>query len=200
MNQYLRYVLPLYVALYFIFLMLIRMITIRRQIGKNPIVLATSDDAHGLIAMYFKLWMVLLGVYAAIVAIYPPIYARLMPMIHLESDALQITGLIILSISLIWTYIAQAHMRTSWRVGIDQKDKTELVTDGIFHWSRNPIYLGMIASMAGLFLVTPNVFTMLLAIVGFILVQVQVRLEEDFLYKSHGEDYLKYKRSVRRFI
>jgi len=46
----------------------------------------------------------------------------------------------------------------------------------------------------------PNAFTLLLAVVGFMLVQIQVRLEEEFLSKTHGENYLHYKSSVRRFI
>jgi protein-S-isoprenylcysteine O-methyltransferase Ste14 len=58
----------------------------------------------------------------------------------------------------------------------------------------------MIATILGLFLVTPNAFTLLLVVIGYVLIQIQVRLEEEFLYKMHGQTYLEYKNSVRRFI
>jgi protein-S-isoprenylcysteine O-methyltransferase Ste14 len=91
-------------------------------------------------------------------------------------------------------------MKKSWRVGIDEQQKTELVTTGIFSYSRNPIYAGMLASVIGLFMVTPNGFTLLLMVAGYLLIQVQVRVEEDFLLKMHGQLYTNYKASVRRFV
>jgi protein-S-isoprenylcysteine O-methyltransferase Ste14 len=51
--------------------------------------------------------------------------------------------------------IAQYQMSNSWRIGIDEKNKTELVTKGIFY-SRNPIFLGMIISILGIFLILPT--------------------------------------------
>ena len=199
MNQYLRYILPIYILIYFVFLLLIRMVSVGKQIGKSPVILPSTDDAHGLIARYFKLWMLLLCAYVVVYAVYPPSYRYLLPIEYMGSEGLSVCGLVILAISLIWTYAAQADMRSSWRVGIDTAQKTELVTTGIFGYSRNPIFAGMMASAAGLFLTTPNAL-LLLVVTGAILIQLQVRLEEEFLYKMHGEEYLYYKRSVRRFI
>ncbi len=95
--------------------------------------------------------------------------------------------------------VAQAHMRESWRIGIDTETKTPLITTGVFRWSRNPIFLGMLLSLLGLFLVTPNVATTFFLIMGYVLIQVQVRLEEEFLAKAHGPEYAEYRKRVRRF-
>ncbi|MFY8191279.1 MAG: methyltransferase family protein [Bacteroidia bacterium] len=97
-------------------------------------------------------------------------------------------------------YFAQKHMKNSWRIGIDNETKTELVTSGLFGLSRNPIFFGMILSLIGLFLSTPNAFTALFLILGYVLIQIQIRLEEEFLMKEHGEKYLRYKQKVRRLI
>jgi len=35
----------------------------------------------------------------------------------------------------------QADMGVSWRIGVDQTERTELVTTGLFRWTRNPIFL-----------------------------------------------------------
>jgi protein-S-isoprenylcysteine O-methyltransferase Ste14 len=58
----------------------------------------------------------------------------------------------------------------------------------------------MLLSLFGLFLVTPDGATLIFLIVGYILIQIQVRLEEEFLEKQHGEKYLKYKETAKRFL
>jgi protein-S-isoprenylcysteine O-methyltransferase Ste14 len=200
MNTYLRYALPVYFIIYFLFLVVIRAWKVGKDIGKNPVVLSKSDDAHGLISGFFLIWILILGIYTAVFSIYPAGYKFFFPMDYLESEILKITGLAILLVSLIWTYIAQADMHGSWRIGIDEAAKTNLITQGIFRFSRNPIYLGMLSSLLGLVMVTPNALTIMLLVVGLVLIQIQVRLEEDFLYKMHGTLYADYKNKVSRFI
>lgn len=200
MNYHLNYLLPIYMVLYFLFLMIFRAIQVGKTIGKNQIVLSNTDDPHGLIARYFSAWMAALCIYIVILTVYPVGYNWFLPITHLENDWEKITGLVLLAISLVWTYIAQGNMRNSWRVGIDQQQKTELITSGIFKYSRNPIYLGMMLSALGLFLVTPTGFTLTLTILGFVLIQIQIRLEEEFLYKMHGQLFLDYRNKTRRFI
>ena len=200
MNQYLTFILPGYIVFYLLVLLVVPTLIVYRRIGKSPVVLSASDDAHGLIAKYFLVWMVLASIYIVLFTVYPAGYKYFMPMSYMENNILIICGLAILAVSLIWTSAAQINMQSSWRVGIDEKQKTELVNTGIFHFSRNPIYLGMIVSVLGLFLVTPNAFTLILVVLGYVLIQIQVRLEEEFLYKMHGQGYLDYKNSVRRFI
>ncbi len=200
MNYYLRYILPAYCTLYFLFLIVIRAWSVQKQIGKNPVLLTSSDDLHGLISKYFGLWMALLCVYTVVYAVFPMGYRYFLPMDFLDSNVVKFAGLAILAVSLVGTYMAQGDMKKSWRVGIDEQQKTELVTTGIFSYTRNPIYAGMLASIIGLFLVTPNAFTLILAVVGYLLIQVQVRVEEEFLLKMHGGLYADYKASVRRFI
>lgn len=43
-------------------------------------------------------------------------------------------------------------MKDSWRAGIPDKDRTELVTSGIYRYSRNPAFLGFDFMYAGLLL------------------------------------------------
>ena len=69
-------------------------------------------------------------------------------------------SLLFISILLVW--IAQSHMRESWRIGIDEINKSELVTSGLFSYSRNPIFLGIMIANFGLFLILPNAFTLLI--------------------------------------
>lgn len=117
-----------------------------------------------------------------------------------EHSIVQTTGIILLILSFIWTFIAQIQMKDSWRIGIDTENKTALIVHGIFSVSRNPIFLGMLTSLTGLLLIQPNACTLLFLILSYILIQIQIRLEEDFLEKEHGLTYLNYKRKVRRLL
>jgi protein-S-isoprenylcysteine O-methyltransferase Ste14 len=133
-------------------------------------------------------------------ALAPAYYPLFMPMPYLENQNIKIVGLMLLSISFGIVFFAQIHMRRSFRIGIDHGTQTELVSGGLFRYSRNPIYVGMLGSVLGLFLATPNSFTLLVLIMAVVLIQVQVRLEEDYLLKNHGAAFLAYKNKVRRFI
>jgi protein-S-isoprenylcysteine O-methyltransferase Ste14 len=103
-------------------------------------------------------------------------------------------------LSSIWIFVAQHHMADEWRIGIDSKTKVNLVTKGLFRVSRNPIFLGVIFTFLGLFLILPNILTAIILFVGTIAIQIQVRLEEEFLLNELGENYLYYKSKTRRWV
>ena len=66
--------------------------------------------------------------------------------------------------------------------------------------SRNPIFLAMRVNLLGLFLVFPSAVTAALLVAGEILMQVQVRLEEQHLANLHGQVYDAYRAKVRRWL
>ena len=102
--------------------------------------------------------------------------------------------------SLIWVSVSQYHMGKSWRIGIDRKTESELVTGGIFGISRNPIFLGVVIVYLATFLMLPNLLSAVLAVTTWIILNVQVRLEEEFLSATKGQEYDDYKSKVRRWV
>ena len=111
-----------------------------------------------------------------------------------------IIALILIHLSLLWISVAQYQMSNSWRIGIDENNKTELITKGLFSYSRNPIFLGMIISVTGIFFILPNAITLFLMLSTYIVIQIQIRLEEEFLEKQHGQEYLSYKQNTKRLL
>lgn len=200
MNDILRFTLPIYFIIYFGLAFVLKSVIVAKRIGKNPLVLPKDDSAFGLIGSYFKLTLISMLLYVLAFAFFPAWHDSFLPIIQLDNLNFKYIGLALLAFALIWTIIAQVHMKDAWRIGIDRETKTELVTTGLFRCSRNPIFFGMIVSLVGLFLTTPNALTGLFLILGYILIQIQIRLEEDFLIKEHGQDYLTYKRKVRRLL
>jgi protein-S-isoprenylcysteine O-methyltransferase Ste14 len=190
MNEFLKIFLPIYFIVYFGIAFVAKSVNIAKRIGKNPLVLPKDDSTDGLIGFYFKLTMIFMFVYVLLLAFVPTLYDKFLPIRQLDTLTIKYVGLGQLIFALIWTIIAQGNMKNSWRIGIDTETKTELITTGLFQLSRNPIFFGMIISLVGLFLTTPNALTGLFLILGY--VQIQIRLEEEFLKNQHGQKYIDY--------
>jgi protein-S-isoprenylcysteine O-methyltransferase Ste14 len=126
--------------------------------------------------------------------------ALLGPLNWLDLVLVRWLGVVCFILSIPIIMFAQMQMGKSWRIGIDQQRKTELVTDGIFAHSRNPIFLGMRINLLGLFLILPNCATFAIWTAGELLMGVQVRLEEAHLSQANGAEYARYSQKVRRWI
>jgi protein-S-isoprenylcysteine O-methyltransferase Ste14 len=200
MVELLRIVLPLYLLAFFLVAFVWRSFLVWKRTGVNPYVVGQKDNAINFIEGVYRVPLVLLAVVTVAFAFFPAVYQYATPLVWLEHAGAQIAGLALLGAALVWTAVAQAQMGASWRIGIDEERQTELVKRGLFKVSRNPIFFGMRLALWGFFLTLPNAFTLLATVLGDVLMQAQVRLEEEFLRRSHGEKYEEYCREVRRWI
>jgi protein-S-isoprenylcysteine O-methyltransferase Ste14 len=92
-------------------------------------------------------------------------------------------------------------MRDSWRAGVLKTDKTELVTNGIYHISRNPAFLGFDLVYIGIVLMFLNWVLLAVSAFAIFMFHLQiVNVEEDFLLTTFGDEYLQYKKEVCRYI
>ncbi len=199
-DQLLKLILPIYLAIYFCFAFLLKTWLVSKRIGKNPLVLPKDDTAYGLVGRYFKYTLIAILLYVVLYAVFPESCFADYSFKTMDVRSVQYAGLVLMAISFLWTIKAQNDMRNSWRIGIDTGVKTELIATGLFSISRNPIFLGMVVSLIGLFLATPNAFTLLFLMLGYVLIQVQIRLEEEHLSKMNGEVYKLYCKNVRRLV
>ncbi len=189
-----------YLLIFFGLAMILPSYRVWKTTGVNPYKLGKSESAHDYIGILFRLSILGVMVVVVLFAFLPSLYEYLVPISYLNNSSLIIIGQILLAFAVIWVLVAQVHMQKSWRIGIDEDVKTELVQTGLFKISRNPIFLGMRVMLLGLFLVLPNAATLVILFVGDLLIQIQVRLEEEFLTRTHGKAYLAYRKQVRRWI
>ena len=194
------YVLLVYLLIYFAVAFVLPSYRVWKRTNVNPVTFRGADTAHDYIGKLFKLVMASLTAAVIIYFFTPEIYSFLLPVVWLENRTTHFTGIVLLMLSLGWTVLAQIQMGNSWRIGIDEEKETALVQSGLFRFSRNPIFLGMIVTLAGVFLIIPNALTLLFLVLGFVLNQIQVRLEEEFLAQAHGTEYENFKREVRRWF
>ena len=92
-------------------------------------------------------------------------------------------------------------MKDSWRAGVSKIDKTQLVTNGIYQISRNPAFLGFDLVYIGILLMFFNWILLAVSILAIIMLHLQiVNVEEDFLVSAFGDEYLEYRKKVRRYL
>lgn len=91
-------------------------------------------------------------------------------------------------------------MRNSWRVGIPDKDRTELVTTGIYRFSRNPAFLGFDLQYLGVLLMFGNGLTAGFTVFAAVMLHLQILQEERYLTETFGTPYLEYRKQVFRYL
>lgn len=96
--------------------------------------------------------------------------------------------------------LAMITMQDSWRAGIPSRDKTKLVTSGIYKISRNPAFLGFDLVYIGIGAAFFNPVLAFISILGIVLIHFQILEEESFLSKAFGEEYETYKKTVGRYF
>ena len=84
---------------------------------------------------------------------------------------------------------------------LSPEQATKLVTDGIFKYSRNPMYLGMaliLSSIAVFFNLIGGII--LVALFCFYITKFQIIPEERAMSNLFSQDFDKYKEATRRWI
>ena len=115
-------------------------------------------------------------------------------------EALRICGLVLMAAGTAVFIAAFRTLKDSWRAGIDEGQKTELVTDGVYRVSRNPAFLGFDLLYLGSALALGSAVLFAAAGAVAIMIHLQILEEEKHLAKMFGAPYLTYKKGVRRYL
>lgn len=110
-------------------------------------------------------------------------------------------GYAFLLVSIILGALALKRFFQTRNTVITMKPATSLQTTGIYAFSRNPMYTGLLFLYTGLALLAGNWWTIFLIPVAIFIIQVYViKREEKYLTHAFGDQYLDYKNKVRRWI
>lgn len=117
------------------------------------------------------------------------------------SDAIHGLGALVVVTGIAGALAAQISMGDSWRIGVDARESTELVTEGLFAWVRNPIFSFILLTGVGLVLLLPTTHSLLALVLTTLGIRIQVRaVEEPHLEKTHGALYRDYTSRVGRLV
>ena len=116
------------------------------------------------------------------------------------SPVLEIIGVFLISLGLILNIVSSLSMKKSWRIGVKENEKTELIKTGLYKISRNPYFLSYDFVLIGMVfsLLSPILF--LTVIITITLFHFMILKEEEYLENLHGDNYIEYKKRVRRYI
>ena len=118
---------------------------------------------------------------------------------HLSANA-RFTGVCVGILGDLIFLISVLCMRDSWRAGIPDRDRTELVTNGIYAFSRNPAFLGFYLQYIGVLLMYCNLLTGMFTVFAIVMLHLQILQEERYLTIAFGTKYLDYRHQVRRYL
>lgn len=123
------------------------------------------------------------------------------PWVELDTTTAHVAGFVLCGVGILGTFAAQMEMGSSWRIGVDPGERTELVTGGVFGLCRNPIYSFMGVAWVGFALLVPTPLVLAAGVLLIAGLEIQVRLvEEPHMIRTHGETYLAWARRVGRFV
>ncbi len=127
-------------------------------------------------------------------------YQLMGAILFLRSPIISYIGLFLFGISFIMGWFVSAQLKQSWRVGVHKNEKTELIQNGIYAYSRNPYFFSYFIMFISLFLVRPSLVTTVLVIATVTIFHRMVLIEEAYLLTIHGKEYEKYKNTTGRYI
>jgi protein-S-isoprenylcysteine O-methyltransferase Ste14 len=172
-----------------------------RRTGVDPEVLTRASTP---VQAYFaRLVRVMTLFVVAIIALHtfaPDTWRPLARVDLLDSSAFDLLGGIVGLAGLGLAALAQKTMGSSWRVGIDTTNNTDLISGGVYRWIRNPTYVGLHLVSVGLWVIWPTTLVLFYGVLFFLVMDIQVRCEEEFLIAVHGERYRKYAARTWRYL
>ncbi len=112
-----------------------------------------------------------------------------------------VVGVVLIVLSLVMAGSALSLMRRAGTSLNPEEPTTAIVTSGPFRYTRNPIYVSMTLIYLGITLLANALWPLVL--LPFVLVAVDrgvIAREERYLERKFGEEYIRYKARVRRWL
>ncbi len=96
--------------------------------------------------------------------------------------------------------IAMKKLDNDLIIGLPEGSIQSLKTDGIFRFSRNPLYLGFILIILSSCVIAPNPVNFAVSGIAIAFHHMIVLREEDYLLSKLGDEYLAYMQTTRRYL
>jgi protein-S-isoprenylcysteine O-methyltransferase Ste14 len=191
----------LFIGLYFVLIIGLQSYLLYRRTGINAIKGRSKDGAIGFNEKVLSFCTLLLPFIALNFVFFPDNYLfYLVPIPYLIAPWIAQAGIILGFVGLLMAFWAQLQMGEAWRLGLNRKEHTALITRGFYRFSRNPIYLFIVIAYMGFFLMLPNAVSLCFLALSYTAIEKKIRFEEEYLENKHGKAFEQYRNKVRRWI
>jgi protein-S-isoprenylcysteine O-methyltransferase Ste14 len=125
----------------------------------------------------------------------------LVPAVSLIFPPWNLIGLLPLGLGIYFNLLADRKFHTRQTTVKPEELSSCLITDGVFRYSRNPMYAGMVLILFG-FSILLNSWGSFLVLPGFtaLINYCFIYPEEESLKEQFGEDWLAYQQKVPRWL
>ena len=118
---------------------------------------------------------------------------------------LQISGIVFILIGFLFIIWANYVLLNVNKISLKDREPfhvpSSLALTGPYKLSRNPIYFGVLLAIFGFFIIIESITVLILNILCFLIFRIGlIRWEEEHLENKFGQDYINYKKRVRRWI
>lgn len=114
---------------------------------------------------------------------------------------LRIVGILIILSGIVIALAAEWRFVLAGTATLPTHPTSTIVSDGIFRYTRNPMYLGLSLTVAGVgFLINSWWFLVVLPFAVIAVTKLAIEREERYLEGKFGRDYLGYKARTRRWF
>jgi len=194
-------ILSLLLFMSFLICYMTKLVIMNKKAGIKALVLAKGkkgesiDSSEKLVQITTFLW----GVVWLFESIFSYWIANFLPSLF-SNNFINYFGLLIILIGLVFFVSSMITMKNSWRVGIDKNTKTELITNGLYRYSRNPAFVGFNLMFMGLFITFPNMLSLLICIMNILSIHNLILQEEKHLESMLKDEYLIYRNTTPRYL
>ena len=112
---------------------------------------------------------------------------------------LKYIALIVFLIGAIFSTISLINLGRSTRFGLPIEE-TSFRKNGIYRLNRNPMYLGFNCFTLAAILYTLNIVVIILGVYSMVIYHFIILGEEKFLKSRFGNEYVEYKKKVKRYL
>jgi protein-S-isoprenylcysteine O-methyltransferase Ste14 len=118
-----------------------------------------------------------------------------------NSNVSKILGFLLLAVCLVFDLPSLIQFFKTKNTLITIRSANSLQTKGLYSISRNPMYTGLLCLYSGLAMMVGNWWTVMFIPFVFFIIQVYViRREENYLARRFGQQFIDYKKRVRRWL
>jgi protein-S-isoprenylcysteine O-methyltransferase Ste14 len=115
-------------------------------------------------------------------------------------SVLSIIGLALFIIGLSIMIVGQVTLRRNYSGTVVIREDHQLITHGIYRFTRNPMYLGLIMVVTGLPVYAASLYGFLTSLILIPITLNRIRLEEKLLTEEFQGTYQNYKGTTKKLI
>lgn len=117
-----------------------------------------------------------------------------------QSGPVEIAGITITALGLLFAIWARVHLGTYWSGTITIKADHRLIRTGPYALVRHPIYTGLLVGIMGTAIVMGELRGVLAVVLIFIAYFRKINIEETWLVERFGTEYSEYRQGVKALI